>query len=450
MPNHAKNRKKLTRKLIEGLNPEVRRYSVVDTDQAGLVLHVHPTGRKTFYVRFKTAEGKDSGLALGDYPGLLPEKARDLAAEKRANVRINKADPAEERRQTRKEGVQRRERTLDALTELYLSHVQASGKKAASTLAKEHLHLTRNVLPRLGKLPVDKLRLEDIEKAQGDIKKSAAARSGGTGNSAANDCRKYLNLVMEFGRKRGWLTVNPVLDAEKFVERPRERVASDAELRALWNHWETQKRPATAPEAGDAGLLGRGWVSASALQFLTLTLQRGEEVASMTWEEVSFEDARWCLSQERKKERRQFIVPLSPQALAILEEAKAINGDQPGPFMGRKDKTIKRESLSQAFERACEALGIQDLTPHDLRRTGRTRMTDGERLGLDPHIAELVLAHKTGGKLQQVYDQNDYIPEKRRALNAWASYVQRVAAGEAGLVQEAQNVIPFAVSSKGS
>ena len=170
----------------------------------------------------------------------------------------------------------------------------------------------------------------------------------------------------------------------------------------------------------------------------------------MTWDEISFEDARWYLSRERKKERRQFTVPLSPQAMAILKEAKAINGDEPGPFMGRKDNTIKRDSLSQAFERACETLGIQDLTPHDLRRTGRTRMTDGERLGILRGIGELVIAHKPSDKLLQVYDQNDYIFEKRRALNAWANYVQRVAAGQTGLSQEAQNVIPFAASSKGS
>lgn len=447
MPRQAARSTKLTKTSVENLKPEAKRYRVMDTVQTGFCVLVSPAGKRTFAVRYVTAEGKNSEKTLGEYPALLPDKARELAAEVRTEVKAKGSDPVEQTREKRRAGTERRQRTLEALSALYLKDAEDKGKKAASTLSKERAHLGRNILPRLGKLPVDRLALEDIEEALADIKKSAAARSGGTGAAAANDCRKYLNLILEFGRKRGWLTVNPVLDTDKYEERHRERVASDDELRLLWNYWDAQKRTGTSGGAEHEGEEGRGWASASALQFEVLTLQRGGEVAAMRWEEIDFQDRRWYLGASRKNERRAFIVPLSPQALTILREARTLNGDAAGPFMGKpnrrtgKRKTIRRDSLTQAFERACGKLGVEDLTPHDMRRTGRTRMSDGERLNIAPHVAEVVIAHKVSGKIQKVYDQNEYLAEKRAALDAWASYVERVARGEPGVVRSEGNVV---------
>ncbi|MBV5259211.1 tyrosine-type recombinase/integrase [Synechococcus moorigangaii CMS01] len=448
MPRLAARSAKLTKTFVENLKPEAKRYRVMDTVQTGFCVLVSPAGKRTFAVRYVTADGKNSEKTLGEYPALLPDKARELAAEVRTEVKAKGADPVAQARYKREEGTERRQRTLNALAEVYLKHVEAHGAKRQSTLAKERTHLQTNILPRLGRLPVDKIALMEITEALADIKASAASRRGGNGNAAANDCRKYLRLVLEFGRKRGWLTVNPVVDVDKYAERPRERVATDAELRALWNHWEAQKTPKSASKhlADEGAALGRGWATACALQFLTLTLQRGEEVASMSWSEVDFEARRWNIPAARKKEDRGAIVPLSPRALAILEEARKVNGDAEGPFMGRpgpdgQRSTLERGSMTQAFERACIKLGLEDLRPHDLRRTGRTRMTDGERLGFPIHVGEAVLNHKHSDGLVRNYDVNAYLPEKRTALDAWAAYVERVARGEPGVVRSEGNVV---------
>ncbi|WP_439632693.1 tyrosine-type recombinase/integrase [Glycocaulis sp.] len=447
MPRQASRKAKLTKTYIESLKPEVKRYRVLDTVQPGFCVFVAKTGRCTFAVRYVTAEGKNSDKVLGDYPSLLPDRARELAAEARTDVRAKGADPVIQARSKRKEGTERRQRTLEALVEVYLKDAEARGKKRPSTLAKERAHLNKNILPRLGNLPVDKITAMDVTEALADIKASAARRGSGDGNAAANDCRKYLMLILKFGGKRGWLAANPVVDVEKYPEKPRTRIATDAELRALWNQWEAQKAPKSSSKrlAGEGEARGKGWVSASALQFLTLTLQRGEEVASMRWSEVDFEARRWTIPAERKKENRSAIVPLSPQALAILEYAREVNKDEEGPFMGRAGEagqdTIERDSMTQAFERACIKLGIEGLKAHDMRRTGRTRLTDGERLGFPIHVGEVVLNHKHGDSLVRNYDINAYLPEKRAALEAWAAYVERVARGEPGVVRPEGNVV---------
>lgn len=448
MPRQASRKAKLTKTYVESLKPEAKRYRVMDTVQPGFCVFVAPTGKRTFAVRYVTSEGKNSDKVLGDYPSLLPDRARELAAEARTDVRAKGADPVIQARSKRKEGTERRQRTLEALVEVYLKDAEARGKKRPSTLAKERAHLNKNILPRLGNLPVDKITAMDVTEALADIKASAARRGSGDGNAAANDCRKYLMLILKFGGKRGWLAANPVVDVEKYPETPRTRIATDAELRALWNHLEAQRAPKSSSKrlAGEGEARGKGWVSASALQFLTLTLQRGEEVASMRWSEVDFEARRWTIPAERKKENRSAIVPLSPQALAILEEARKLNGDAEGPFMGKpgpdgQRSTLERESMTQAFERACIKLGIEGLKAHDMRRTGRTRLTDGERLGFPIHVGEVVLNHKHGDSLVRNYDINAYLPEKRAALEAWAAYVECVASGEPGVVRSEGNVV---------
>lgn len=428
MPKPSANTQKLTNRTVEAAAPRDKLYRINDETQPGLCLAVHPSGRKSFRVRYVTAEGKNSEKTLGDYPGLLPLPARDLAAKMRSEVRTQGADPAEAARATRKVGTQRRERTLKALFEAYLKDVEARGQKRSSTLAKEKQYLNKTLTPRLGHLKADEVTALDVSKHLAEIK-AAASKPGKDGIAAANDCRKYLRLAFEHGRKLGWMTTNIVNDVDKYATTSRERVASDAELKALWGHWEA-KREAEDP---------RSWSSAAALQLACLTLQRGDEVCSMPWGEVDLETKTWTIPANRKKEKRSAVVPLSDEAVAILKEAKARFPDAAGPFPGRKEGLLRRGSLTQACKRDCEDLGIDNITPHDLRRTGRTAITNPEALGFPPHIGEAVISHAVGNTLTRTYDRNTYLSEKRNALDAWGREVMRIASGEGRV----SNVVKF-------
>ena len=447
MARQKKREIHLTDRSVEGLEPEERPARWNDTKQAGFTCVVSPNGKKRFRVRYVTADGKNSETVLGEFPTLNTKRARELAQKKRAEV-LEGADPAEERRKKRAAGTTKRKRTLAALVELYLADTELRGSKAESTMKKERQHLEGNIVPRLGHMPVSQIKRTDIKEALYDIRDAAAERSGKSGTSAANDCRKYLSLVIDHGVELEWLEGNPVTLVKKFEEQHRERTATEDELEALWNRWETRKRSRRSS----------GWSGAAALQFELLTLQRGEEVVSMTWDEIDFKNALWSLPSGRKKERRAASVPLSPAALAILEEAwerglseaeedssstaSERKQEALGPFQGREQGTLKRNSLTQAARRDCKALEIENLTPHDLRRTGRTAITDPTRLGFPPHIGEAVLNHAVGSTLQRTYDKNTYITEKRSALDAWAQYVlQVVGDAHAG---ESSNVVPMA------
>jgi integrase len=419
MPKPATRSEKLTNRIVEAAKPAQRLYRINDSDQLGFCLAVHPNGRKSFRVRYVTVEGKNSEKTLGDFPGLLPIAAREHAGRVRSEVRLQAVDPAEAAREARRVGTLQRARTLKLLIEAYLADVAARGEKRPTTVAKERQYLLRTIIPRLGSFKADSLTAVDVSKALAEIKADAAKR-GKRGASAANDCRKYLMLVLNYGKRLGWVVTNVVVDVDKYVEEARERIATDDELKALWSRWGARRA------SGDT--LGRN--SAAALQFACLTLQRGEEAASMPWSELDLKAKTWTIPAARKKERRLAVVPLSDEAIAILREARDRHPVACGPFVGRDGVTpIRRGSLTQAFERDRAALGIGDLTPHDIRRTGRTIITSPERLGFAPHVGEAVISHAVGTRLQRTYDRNSYLIDKRRALEAWAAEVLRIADG---------------------
>ncbi|UPT64785.1 MAG: hypothetical protein M0D54_09960 [Hyphomonadaceae bacterium JAD_PAG50586_4] len=83
------------------------------------------------------------------------------------------------------------------------------------------------------------------------------------------------------------------------------------------------------------------------------------------------------------------------------------------------------------MSRVCEGLSIAHASPHDLRRTGRTMLTS-ERVGVSYEVAERVIAHLVGSAVSRVYDRNEYLREKRAALDAWANELAMIV-GEAGV-----------------
>ncbi|WP_019960624.1 tyrosine-type recombinase/integrase [Woodsholea maritima] len=430
MPRTATRKIRLTNRAVEEAKPEDKQYRINDADQSGFYLMVRPSGKKTFGVRYVTRDGKNSEAVLGEYPGLIPLEARQLAARKRSEVQSEGMDPVQERRNQKTQGEIKRARSFEALAEAYLTYSEQRREKALSTLAKEKQHLSKNILPNLGKIAVEDIKRSTVTEALEAIRRSASTQ-GKNGNAAANDCLKYIRQVLNHGVEREWIETNKARDIKKYKEESRERIATDEELRKLWLHWEHRKNKGRQ----------QGWPSASALQIAALTLQRGDEVAGMCWDEIDLTETTWNIARERKKERRSAVVPLSKAAVKILTEARDKTGKLSiGPFQGRFGGTIRRDALTRAFARDCEALGIIGLTVHDLRRTGRTTITHPEKIAMPFDIGEAVLNHAVGNKLTRTYDKNDYLPQKRQALEAWGQWLLNIVHNEN---TKESNVVPL-------
>ena len=203
---------------------------------------------------------------------------------------------------------------------------------------------------------------------------------------------------------RALLETNPTVGTNKSAESAgRERVLTDSELVAIWN----------AAPANDYGRI---------IKLLMLTGQRRDEIASLRWAEI--EDDAIALPKERTKNARPHVVPLSPQALAVLDE-------QPERVGQAHVSSAVAKAASTAFHAPrngwTRPRGVQGWIVHDLRRTVATRMAD---LGVQPHIIEAVLNHVSGHKagVAGIYNRSSYSAEKRAALDLWGTHIQTLLA----------------------
>lgn len=152
-----------------------------------------------------------------------------------------------------------------------------------------------------------------------------------------------------------------------------------------------------------------------AIQLAFVLLQRRCEVLGMAKSELDLSQGLWTIPADRMKGKRTHVVPLSPWAVELIEEAIAVAENRNSRFVfpgkNKPNQPMRGPSMNWAFNAVLWAVGAQDGTVHDIRRTGSTLMTS-ERLSVSPFIRSKVLAHyDTGGGAQVSatrYDANSY------------------------------------------
>lgn len=254
-----------------------------------------------------------------------------------------------------------------------------------------------------------------------------------------NRTHAVIRQVLAYGVAQERLTINVAAAiAPPADQTPRTRVLSDDTLKALWAACEAvpagcRLPPRKGQKEGDSLKVGRP--TRITLQLCALLLQRRQEVADMRVDELDLANKVWTIPAERTKGGRVQVVPLPDRALALIEEALRLAREGqttapafvfPSPRTGDDPKDarcITPDSVTRAMARLCKGLDLPLVSPHDLRRTGASAMAS-ERLGIAPHVVSHVLGHAgdLGGAAAVTwrhYAQHDFMPEKRRALEAW-------------------------------
>lgn len=154
-----------------------------------------------------------------------------------------------------------------------------------------------------------------------------------------------------------------------------------------------------------------------ALEFLVLTAARSGEVREATWEEVDDEKALWVIPATRMKAKRAHRVPLAPQALTILREARAFSDGSSLIFPGsRYGVPLSDMTLSKLVKE----LGFQ-ADVHGFRTSFRTWVQ--ERTEFPREVAEAALAHSVGDAVEQAYARSDVLLRRREMMDAWAAHL---------------------------
>ena len=389
---------KLTDAKLQGLkSPATGQMELSDSDVPGLRIRIGKSGAKTFILRKRSA-GKIRNITVGRYgPRFGLAEARRKARALVSDLEAGNAPPTPQRRSQATSG------TIRALLPAYLAskaHLRSHGEVTRI--------LERYVLPVLGDRFADTVTRGEVT----ELVDSIAATAPVQGRAVHAQLSAFYTWALPRLDK---LAGNPCRDAGRPGKpTPRDRVLSDEELRALWF---------AADEAGHP------W--GPAVKLLMLTGARRSEVFEADRAEFDLKAKEWIVPAARAKNGALHIVPLSDVTVKLLKAIpKVEDSAKLFPARGNLDNgpsgiTKAQLRLRKAVDRALEREESERWTLHDIRRTVATGL---QRLGIRFEVTEAVLNHVSGarGGIAGVYQRHDWKAEKRAALDAWASELDRI------------------------
>lgn len=413
--------------------PDTGRVDYPDGATPGLSLRVSADGKRVWALRMRDQAGTLRRFTLGNYTDAQGLRwARDEAEALRQKVRREGHDPHRERREAAAAAAAAAEHDRLTLEVLAGDWQRMHLANRSPRYAAEAIRALKTVFASHWGKPVADLDRATVVRVLDGLQRpgGGAGRSKGmVTNRAAIAARTaaYGRACFAWALKRDTVATNPFENLPMPEAAPaRERVLSDAELKAVW-----EAAGASNPTFG------------ALVRMLILTGQRREEVAGMKWEDVSGDMALWTIPGTETKNGKAHLVPLSPDATAILA---ALAPKQPElrqglVFVGRLGTPFSGWSKCKAD--LDEDSGVTDWRIHDLRRTLATGL---QRLGVRLEVTEAVLNHISGSRagLVGVYQRHEWKDEKAAALNAWAAHVRAVLA-DAG--EGAGNVVRLPVAS---
>jgi integrase len=367
-------------------------------DGGGLYVEVTPAGRKYFRLKYRVL-GKEKLLALGVYPDVSLKQARERRDEARRTL-ARGDDPGELRKAEKVKAEHEARTTFKAVAEDWLTHQAASW--ADVTLERIRAGFDADVYPAFGARPMAGLKPRDV------IEAVRVIEGRGAGEQAARTLQR-IRAVFRFAVVHERIETNPMLDLKAGeLLKPRtvtHRAAlADKDLPAYLQALDAYQGDPT---------------TTAALRLLMLTALRPGELRTLRWSDLDTDAAELRIPAERMKMKAAHVVPLSRQALAVIETQRAISGDAdlifPSPFY--PGKALSENTLNSALAR----LGYKgEHTAHGCRAVFSTVANEA---GHDADVIERQLAHRERNAVRAAYHRAEYLAERRNLLQWWADYI---------------------------
>lgn len=367
------------------------------SDGHGLYLEVVPSGSRYWRLKYRFG-GKEKRLALGVYPVVTLARARADTLEARRLLHDG-IDPAMRKKERAREARLAAANSFESVARDW--HAVMSPK-----WSERHTHdviesLEKDIFPILGDRPIAELKAPEVLEAIRKIEKRGAI-------DIAQRVRQRCSAVFAYAIGSGVAENNPVAAMRGvFATRrkePRRMLPAD-ELPSFLRNLRTHRGDKTIQLA---------------LRLIVLTMVRTAELRGARWDEFNLQKKVWLIPEERMKMRAPHLVPLSRQALEILEELKPITGACDLVFPGRSDrrKPISENTLLYALYR----MGYhQRATTHGFRALASTILNES---GLwRPDAIERQLAHKEQNAVRAAYHRSEYLEERARMMQWWADFL---------------------------
>lgn len=394
-------RRLLSAPAVQKAKPADKDYEIPDGN--GLTLSVRKSGKKIWRFRYqRPGSSARTNITLGYYPALTLAAARTLHDEYLDLLALG-IDP----KKREKELAEQEQLITDSL----FINVATRWFAIKKTSGISEIHagdiwrsLEKNVFPVIGQTPVTELKAQILIAALEPVRARGALET-------LRRLTQRINEVMVFAVNSGLLDASPAATIGKVFEKPKKQ------------HMATI-RPERLPE-----LMQRfentnlTLMTRLLMKWQLLTLVRPGEAAGTMWCEIDIENKLWTIPAERMKKRREHQVPLSAQAIAVLEQLRPLSGHSSLVFPGRVNysQSMNSETVNKALRR----MGYTgELVSHGLRALGSTAMNEA---GFQPDVIEAVLAHADTNQTRAAYNRSTYLKQRVEVMDWWGQQISESA-----------------------
>lgn len=393
----------LTDTAIRAAKPGERDYKLADA--GGLYLLVTAAGGKLWRLKYRVA-GVERKLSLGKYPAVTlgeARKARDAAKAKAEGG----DDPAAAKRRARVAAKLSAATTFGAVAQEYIAKAEREGR-APATIKK--LEWSRQWLqPAIGRRPIDQIEPHELLAL---LKKQEAR-----GNlETARRTRAFASRVFRYAVATARAKADPAGLLLGAVAAPQAR-----HLAAIVE----PKRVGELLRAID-GYSGLP-VTRAALALSPHVFVRPGELRQAEWSEFDFDAAVWRIPAARMKKRREHVVPLSRQALAILAELRGLTGHGRllFPALGNYERALSENTVTACLRRM--GFTADEMTAHGFRAMASTLLNESGKW--HPDAIERALAHRDGDQVRAAYHRGAHWEERVKMAQWWSDHLDTLRAG---------------------
>jgi integrase len=375
-------------------------------DHHRLRLLIRPSGKASWQHRFDF-NGKEQIATLGGHPAVSIAEARRRREHNRAMI-DDGVNPMLEKRKAK--GA-----TSHTFAQVAEAYLETRTDLAPRTLSKARWQLRAFLNPEIGSQPIGEITAPQLLAALRKIEKTGKFET-------AHKSKELAGRVFMFAIAEGDKGVNrnPAADLKLAL-----KARPDVHLAAVTKPADVGKLMRAIEEA-------KGFQPATlaALKLLPHVFLRPGELRAGRWEEMNWDSAQWTIPAARMKgkgnKRREHVVPLSRQALAILKSLYKINGDDGYmfPAIGGKGRPLSENTLNAALGTLGYTSDIH--TPHGFRSTASTLLHE---LGHDSGDIELQLAHVDRNQVRGIYNRSKRIAERAKMMQAYSDYLDQLRSG---------------------
>ena len=390
---------KLTDPKIRQAKPADKPYKLFDG--GGLFLLVQPSGSKLWRLKYRFG-GKEKLLAIGSYDkGVSLKKAREERDKARDQL-VEGIDPAASRR---KEKYAEREQAENTFRAIALNWAETYGARwTESHRARVVASLEADAFPSLGDLTIKEISPPMV------LEVIRAVESRGALDVASRVLQRT-NAIFRYAIQTGRAIYNPASDMKGVLKTRKVE------------HRSTISRGELPHFLMKLDSYSGNPITKLALRLIILTFVRTGELRGARWEEFDVGQGEWRIPAERMKMRSPHIVPLSPQALAVIEVLRPLTGQFDLLFPSQRDqqRPISENTLLYALYR----LGYHKrATVHGFRALASTILNE---TGFRPDVIERQLAHVERNKVRAAYHRSEYLEERQKMMDWWGEWIESMA-----------------------